>query len=99
MSTIINDSAPAAAPVRAVAVYKAKPINPNQPTPSLAITAKDEIPNLDHLENYVERGQAIFRTDAAIIVDALYDSLPGGTLDQILRLLLERKASQLVVRA
>lgn len=37
-------------------------------------------------------------TDAQNIVKALYESLPGGTLDQILRLLLERKASQLVVR-
>lgn len=29
---------------------------------------------------------------------SLYATLPGGTLDQVLRLMLERKASQLVVR-
>ena len=91
-------SAPAAAPVRAVSVYKAQPTNPHQPTPSLAITAQEEMPRLEHLDQYIERGQAIFRTDAKVIVDALYESLPGGTLDQVLRLLLERKASQLVVR-
>ena len=35
-----------------------------------------------------------FVRDASAITDALYVTLPGGTLDQILRLMLERKASQ-----
>lgn len=41
---------------------------------------------------------ARFVADARKIVTGLTESLPGGTLDQVLHLLLERKASQLVVR-
>lgn len=41
---------------------------------------------------------AIFKQDAVSLCDVLFDTLPGGTLDQLLVEMLTRKASQFVVR-
>lgn len=40
-----------------------------------------------------------FRTDAAVVFAALLDGLPGGTLDALLRIMLEHKASCLCTPA
>lgn len=49
---------------------------------------------MDTLKDAME----VHRAQAKELADALYHTLPGGTLDQLLREMLERKASQLVVR-
>lgn len=41
----------------------------------------------------VEVSRAIFAEDAKQIVDALFKALPGGTIDHVMILLMERKAS------
>jgi len=65
--------------------------------PPLCIAATNEMPDYKHGTDLATHAR-IHVDDAERIVAALYNSLPGGTLDQILRLLLERKASQFVVR-
>lgn len=78
-------------------VKKAQPLA--APVPDLNIAAIEEMPRVSYRATAAELDihKRQFEADAAAIVAALYASLPGGTLDQILRLLLERKASQLVV--
>lgn len=69
-------------------------------------TVTDDIPNLvieigpDPVQIHKTHRESAtqFQSDARKIVTGLTESLPGGTLDQVLHLLLERKASQLVVR-
>jgi hypothetical protein len=41
--------------------------------------------------------EPIFQQDATDLADALWQTLPGGTFDALLRKLLERRASQLAV--
>ena len=75
----------------AVRVLKAQ--SSAQTTPDLLISAVEEIRS-DTGPDWQLRNMATFVRDASAITDALYVTLPGGTLDQILRLMLERKASQ-----
>lgn len=49
-------------------------------------------------EQYVAVMQDIFRADAKAIVDLLVGTLPGGTIDQMLAELCERRALLLRVR-
>lgn len=82
-----------------VVVHKAQRIVENAPTPDLTLIAHKEFPDMRN-EPPGERlayAKKLHADDAETVVSALYASLPGGTLDQILRLLLERKASQLIV--
>ena len=79
----------------ATMLYKAQPIGESYP--DLCLVATHEIPTpRAHVDP--DEHKHIFESDAAAVVSALYASLPGGTLDQILRLMLERKASQFIVR-
>lgn len=78
-----------------VEVFKARRTVVADPVPSLRLTATKVFP--DYSANPAQSSIAHI-ADAILIVNALYRSLPGGTLDQVLRLLLERKASQFVVR-
>ena len=80
----------------ATMLYKAQPIGESYPA-DLCLVATHEIPTpRAHVDP--DEHKHIFESDAAAVVSALYASLPGGTLDQILRLMLERKASQFIVR-
>lgn len=80
----------------AVRIAKAQRIGDTQ-TPDLMITAVEEL-RCDDSPDGASRHMLTFTEDAIAVVSAMYATLPGGTLDQILRLMLERKASQLIVR-
>jgi hypothetical protein len=73
-------------------VFKAQPMG--DAVPHLCLAATQDFPDPVGL---IEARQ-LHVADATTVVDALFASLPGGTLDQILRLMLERRASYLVVR-
>ena len=76
-----------------IAVYKAQPIR-NETVADLNLTATKPFPeNLDP-----DEARTAHLTDARFIVSALLASLPGGTIDAVLRLLLEHRASLLRVR-
>ena len=72
-----------------VTVGKAQRLAPSDEVPNLCIVATDEVENTPSLES----AMAIYTEQAEKIVSALYTSLPGGTMDQILIKLLEKKAS------
>ena len=75
--------------VAVVTVGKAQRLAPSDEVPNLCIVATDEVESTPSLES----AMAIYTEQAEKIVSALYTSLPGGTMDQILIKLLEKKAS------
>lgn len=76
-----------------VQVCKAYGRNPETAPGAMHIVA--EVPISDELD--VDESVAVFTRDAGLICDALWDSLPGGTLDTLIALLMTRRASQLRV--
>jgi len=75
-------------------VYKAQPTG-DQVIADLHLVAAKTFP--DNIADPREH-QATLDTDAQFVVSALLASLPGGTIDAILRLLLQHRASLLRVR-
>ena len=75
--------------MHAVEVYKAQDIC-GRKIPDLRLVAMQPFPDSPGTE-------ALFGSDAKQIVDALLASLPGGTIDRVLVLMLQHRASSLVV--
>ena len=73
-------------------LHRAQPIG-SQSAPMVDVHIETEVPYIDSLDH----ARALYLADALRLVDALYASLPGGTLDALLYVLLERKASLLAV--
>jgi hypothetical protein len=74
-------------------VWKAQPHGAEE-VEDLRIEADMPMPdNLDRAD-----GRRLHRLDARAIVNALLASLPGGTVDEVLRMLLEHRASLLRVK-
>lgn len=76
--------------MKSVRAFKAQPVGDDKPAASVTIVIDAGLPKFKS----VEKARKTFREDAARIVDTLYATLPGGTLDQVLLALLERKASR-----
>lgn len=74
-------------------IYKAQRIGEMRQVPDLNIAATVEIPRMPTLDEQRE----IHYMNAMTIEQALFDSLPGGTYDQLAALMLQRVASNLVV--
>lgn len=77
-----------------IRTYLAQPIS-GEPVAALVIEALEPLPNdtkrlLWASERHEEEGRRI--------ADALLEHMPGGTVDQVLRFLLEHAASRLVVK-
>lgn len=75
-----------------ISVFKAQPTG-DQVISDLNLTATKTFPDLDSST----AGMSVHEVDAKFVVSALLASLPGGTVDAILRLLLEHRASLLRV--
>jgi hypothetical protein len=75
--------------VTTVAVFRAQETVSDEPVPTLELVAYEAAPNFPTL---VEAGEA-YERDAKTIADALFSSLPGGTIDRLLVEMLSRKAS------
>jgi hypothetical protein len=78
-----------------VRIYKAQQtiVGDRQPAPT-TIVIDEEIPAVPSLVD----ARKLYQREAARLANALFDALPGGTLDQLLAEMLERKASLLRVR-
>jgi len=73
-------------------VYRAQVVGDRRP-PDLDLRTVEEIPPVLH-----EQAQAeAYEEDANKIVSAMIESLPGGTIDRVLILLLHHRASLLRV--
>jgi hypothetical protein len=80
-------------------VFKAQATG-DQIIPDLELSAVEPLPEIRSVDESFYRPAltGVFEREAEKIVDALITSLPGGTIDQVLTLLLRRKASIYVVR-
>lgn len=83
-------------PIRVdVKVHRAQPVG-QQSIPRTTIVVDETMPDVssaDRLRAMVD----IMDEDAQAIADALFNSLPGGTLDRLTVLFLQRKISHFVV--
>jgi antitoxin component of RelBE/YafQ-DinJ toxin-antitoxin module len=80
-------------------VYKAQGIG-DQRIESLEIRAENAIPNLPDkgsIEAWRRASLARFEDEGVKIAAALVEHLPGGTVDQVLRALLQHRASHFIV--
>lgn len=77
----------------AVLVHKAQPFR-DTPVANLQLVATEPFPEINNLMAARDTHDA----DGRLVVSALLASLPGGTVDAVLRLLLEHRASLLRVR-
>jgi hypothetical protein len=75
-------------------VFKASRTIQAVPVEDLTIQAVEECPE----HKTLNEAHRLYDAQGAEIATALWTSLPGGTLDAILRYLLERRASLLRVR-
>jgi len=78
--------------VKTVSVYRAQPVA-SDAVPQATIVIDDEIPPVTG----VEGAQRVFEEQGAALAAALWESLPGGTIDALLREMLLRRASLLRV--
>ena len=76
-----------------VGVHKAQGYSVDHHVPDLSIVAEHELPDFESVN---ARHEAM-DYDAKIIVDALLESLPGGTVDRVLIELLKAKISHFVI--
>lgn len=74
--------------MKTINAYKAQPAGATTPE-AVTIVIKDEIP-----DSATEDTQAL---EARRIANALWEALPGGTLDRLCGELLQRQASRLLV--
>jgi len=72
-------------------IYKAQGIA-NTEVPSATIIMETEIPARN-----LEAADTLFLDDATTTESLLYNTLPGGTYDQLLGLMLKRKASHFII--
>lgn len=78
--------------MKTVSIYRAQPIA-NEVAEQVAIEITDEIPSGD-----VDSTRKTFEEQGAALAAALWGSLPGGTLDELIANLLQRRASLFRVR-
>lgn len=78
-----------------VDVHQAQPVAKDLPVANVTIDIRRPVPELPVGD--VERYDNLYQQDATAIADALFASLPGGTLDRLIAIMLTRKASHFVV--
>lgn len=75
-------------------VRLARSVRPERPTPVMLIEGREEIGDKNGV---CMNAEEVFASDAAVICDALFSCLPGGTIDRLVVAMLSRTASSLTV--
>jgi len=75
-------------PIHQISLAKAEPIG-DQIIPTVVINISDVPPQFDSLNDAAQR----YTNQAQLLERGLHDTLPGGTYDRLLGLMLTRKAS------
>ena len=76
-------------------VYRADPIVRGDEPTDVILHIQIPMPRLDNRdEHFIETFRDIYRRDASAVEEALRRGLPGGTYDQTMVLMLQRKATQ-----
>lgn len=84
--------------IREVHIHRAEGAGPvNQPEPVL-IRIDCDMPPHSVGDGYRQRVADLFAADAKALVDAIFDTCPGGTIDALIAELLTRRSSQLRTR-
>lgn len=86
--------------MKEIQIYKAQRISPDSPpTESVTIIIDQETPNIEYdgrkepLVNLYEKAHEYYKSQGEKMTNALLETLPGGTIDEILICLLEYKKS------
>ncbi len=80
-------------PIREVTIHRAD--GPVQP---VVIRIEHEAPETPPTSDYAQQAAARFQEQGESLADALWEALPGGTIDALLGAMLTRRASLLRVR-
>jgi hypothetical protein len=75
-----------------LSIYRAQNVGMRIVSPTV-IEITEELPHIKDLKEL----RQVFQKEAFELVDALFNSLPGGTLDEVLAEMMRRKASFFVV--
>lgn len=79
--------------MKTIIVNKAQPVTYVDQTYPAMIRITADLPDLKTLEEAAR----VYDCDAAMLEETLYGSLPGGTYDRLLGLMLKRKSSHFAV--
>lgn len=75
-------------------LHRAQPTVDGRPVPSLTIRIGAEVPEKGRIDDEaVQTAVELFRREGRTLARALWSSLPGGTLDELIAALLRRRAS------
>jgi hypothetical protein len=80
-----------------VEIHKAGRIKRDEPTANLTIQAHVETPDFP-IAMSLDTIRRFHEDQGRRLCDALFATLPGGTLDQLLRFMMEKRATLFVVR-
>lgn len=84
--------------VKTVRIQRANEVlSVERPVMPVTIIIDDVQPLSEEMPNWREAARARFREQAKMLVDVLAESLPGGTMHELLICMLERRASLLKV--
>ncbi len=82
--------------MRTVDIYRCQPTVPEKPVEPVTIRIHEEIPDFGRRENVDDMLDAAvhcYRDQGRALADALFSALPGGTMDELIARLFERRAS------
>jgi len=86
--------------MKEIKIYKAQSVG-DKKAESVTIIIETEIPDINKdisLNGFYEEAHKLYKDQAKSLGNALYNSLPGATIDELLIFFLEKEASVLKVR-
>lgn len=86
--------------MKEIKIYKAQSIG-DKKAESVTITIETEIPDIKKdisSNDFYKEAHKLYKNQAESLGNALYNSLPGATIDELLIFFLEKRASVLKVR-
>ena len=78
--------------MKTIRVHKAGRLRGETPVEVLTIVCDQEMPEITG-DNTVATLRSIFQNDGKALADAMFEHLPGGTIDELLAEMMTRRAS------
>ena len=83
--------------MKTIKLFKAQAIGENQEIESVIIRIEKQFPMISQDDFDTKQDLDMHKQNAKLLFDAIINTLPGGTIDQLLILLLQEKASRYIV--
>ena len=83
--------------MKTIELFKAQAIGENQEIESVIIRIEKQFPTISQNDFIKKQDLDMHKQNAKLLFDAITNTLPGGTIDQLLILLLQEKASRFIV--